>query len=138
MGSILGENSVKVDVDTKLYPLDVIYSAAYVFLDRAYILLDGNPEGRVIVELRPKEEMDLDKLGNEFNNELLSYAFHKSQLEGTGDVRKIILQRALLTYETPSQDSFDENNSVISEEISGDPEKIVIWEESEEKLPWEN
>ena len=59
MDFILLKDSVKVSVDTKIYPLDVIYSSAYVFLDKAYILLDGNPEEVVVVELRPKEEMDL-------------------------------------------------------------------------------
>jgi His-Xaa-Ser system protein HxsD len=135
MGLILGEDSVKVEVDTSLYPLDVIYSAAYVFLDRAYVLLDGDPKGKVIVELRPKLEGSLEELGNSFYNELLSYAFHKSQLNDSDDVRKILLQRALLTYHTPDS-SFESNESSISEEISGDPEEVLIWEE-EDKLPWE-
>ena len=52
-------------------------------------------------------------------------------------MRKILLQRALLTYSHSSDDSFNQNESVISEEISGDPCEIVIWEEPAEKLPWE-
>ena len=87
------DGCVLISVDPKIYPLDVIYSAAYVFLDKTYVLIRGNPKKEIIVELKPKEEYDLiiardiklkpkekhsmgvilEQFGREFNNELLNY-----------------------------------------------------------------
>ena len=46
-------------LDKSLYPLDVIYGAAYVFIDRAYILLGRDGEN-ITVELACKDE-DIDE-----------------------------------------------------------------------------
>ena len=36
------ENQVKLYLNTKVYSLDSIYAAAYVFIDRCYVYLDEN------------------------------------------------------------------------------------------------
>jgi His-Xaa-Ser system protein HxsD len=125
------EGSICVAINPKIYPLDVIYSAAYVFLDRAYILIDGSPEKEVIIELRLKEERkdlhNLEKIGNEFNNELLNYAFYKKQSEKNAPIRQAIMQRALLTSE------FSEGAG--SADLIEDPEGIAVpWEEKYGKV----
>lgn len=126
------DNSVMVSVDTGIYPLDVIYSASYVFIDKAYVLLDGDPKKTVIIRLIPKEDCDLKKLGLEFSNELLNYSLYKKQSEKNAAVREAIIQRALLTAEfapeTPPADvpEFKESDADFIE----DPEGIAIpWEE---------
>ena len=70
-----------LSINPKIYPLDVVYSAAYTLLDQAYIVLDGDPEDEIIAEIRPKRNMELKKLGNDFNNELINYAVYKKQSE---------------------------------------------------------
>ena len=75
------DNCVSVSINPSIYPLDVIYSAAYVFLDRAYVFIDGDPQKNVVVELKPKDgKTDLETLGRELNNELLNYAVYKKQV----------------------------------------------------------
>lgn len=128
------DNFVSIEINPAIYPLDVVYSAAYVFLDRVYIRLDGNPDEKIIVELRPRDGYSLGQLKNEFNNELLNYAFHKSQIENSGDIRKILMQRALLIPETRKV----EQDDLLNEEFSGDPNEIFSLEDtSEDKIPWE-
>jgi His-Xaa-Ser system protein HxsD len=120
------ENKVEVAVNTRIYPLDVIYTAAYSFLDRAYILLDGNPESIITIELIPKSKnSDLDILSKEFCNELLNYSFYKSQATKNASIRETIMQRALLTTEIPGEDvNINESQSIE------DPEGIAVpWEE---------
>ena len=90
------ENSVSVEIDTAVYSLDIIYSACYVFLDRAYILIDSNNK-KIEIEMVPKKGADLKGIGPEFNNELLNYAYYKMMSRKNSDLRKIILQRALIT-----------------------------------------
>jgi len=70
-------NLCLVSINPKLYSLDVIYSVAYVLIDRAYVSLDGDVKKKVMVELKPKKKYDLEKLGNEFKKELLNYLQYK-------------------------------------------------------------
>jgi His-Xaa-Ser system protein HxsD len=92
-------NLVVITVNPKLYALDVIYSAAYVFLDRCYVLLNGEPETNIIIELKPKNEENVEKLGREFMNELLNYSAYKTRAEKTKNIRETIIKKALLTNE---------------------------------------
>jgi His-Xaa-Ser system protein HxsD len=65
-----------VSLDIGLYPRDVLYAAAYVFLDRAYVLLDRDGP-RFLVHLRGKQPLDettLRAMAGEFENELLAQA----------------------------------------------------------------
>jgi His-Xaa-Ser system protein HxsD len=73
-----------------LYPMDAIYGASYVFIDSAYVLLDKDDDGNVLVHLQYKEGADqnLDDLAGTFANEALAQVLrgrlmreHKSRLE---------------------------------------------------------
>ena len=68
--------SLTLSLDVGLYPRDVLYAAAYVFLDRAYVLLD-RVESRFVLHLRAKRPLDeaaLQAMAGEFENELLAQA----------------------------------------------------------------
>jgi His-Xaa-Ser system protein HxsD len=69
-------STMTVSLDIGLYPRDVLYAAAYVFLDRAYVLLDRDGP-RFFVHLRGKQPLDeptLRAMAGEFENELLAQA----------------------------------------------------------------
>ena len=69
-------STMRLSLDSGLYPRDVLYAAAYVFLDRAYVLLD-KAGARYVVHLRGKEAIDepsLRAMAGEFENELLAQA----------------------------------------------------------------
>ncbi|MBT3463551.1 hypothetical protein HN451_01075, partial [archaeon] len=89
---------IVVSVNPKIYPLSVIYSAAYVFLEKAYVILDGNPDEEILVELRYMEEnKDIEKLGRDFNNELINYAVFQYNSEQSKTVKEEIIKKALST-----------------------------------------
>jgi His-Xaa-Ser system protein HxsD len=91
-------NFLTISVNSKIYPLEIIYSASYVFLDRAYILIDGNPQGKIFIQMKPKSKTEnLENLGNDFNNELLNYAVYVVQAVRNQPLRKAIIERALVT-----------------------------------------
>jgi len=104
-------NSVVISVNPKIFPLEVIYSAAYVFLDKAYVMMDGNPQENIAVQLKAKDNgEDLQSLALEFNNELVSYAVYVVQAARTSEIRKAIVQRALATieeYDIKLEDEFE-------------------------------
>ncbi|MCK4521741.1 MAG: His-Xaa-Ser system protein HxsD [Nanoarchaeota archaeon] len=129
------DGCVVLSINPKVYPLEVIYSAAYVFLDRAYILLDGDPKKEIFIELKPKNKENLEKLGREFNNELINYADYRERAKQTKKIREILLQRALITND-PCILKNDERLDDTTEELEDgkdyldDPEGIAIpWEE---------
>ena len=72
-------STMTLSLDIGLYPRDVLYAAAYVFLDRAYVLLDRIGP-RFLVHLRGKQALDeatLRALAGEFENELLAQALRR-------------------------------------------------------------
>lgn len=73
------KNFLIVSVNPKIYSLDVVYSAAKGFLDKAYLVIDGDPKNEIIVEIKPKKKAsDLETLGRDFNNELIRFAADKA------------------------------------------------------------
>jgi len=125
------ENKVLISINPSIYPLDVIYSASYVFLDKNYVFLDGDIKKRILVELKPKEKYDLKKLGGEFNNELLKYADYKKRSEQTKQVREMIIQRALFTNDPSIINEVNQEEKIdLDDKEFEDPEGIAIpWEE---------
>lgn len=90
------KNSVIVSVNPKIFPLNVIFSAAYAFMDKAYIIIDGDPNEEILVQLKSKEENPrLDKLGREFNNELINYSFFLEEWKKNKNLRDMIFDKIL-------------------------------------------
>jgi His-Xaa-Ser system protein HxsD len=68
--------TLTLSLDVGLYPRDVLYAAAYVFLDRAYVLLDRQ-DSRFVVRFRSKRPLEaatFEAMAGEFENELLAQA----------------------------------------------------------------
>jgi His-Xaa-Ser system protein HxsD len=149
------DDSVVLNINPKVYPIETIYSASYVFLGRAYILLDGDPAEEIIVKLKPKESEEnkgasraiLESLGGEFLNELINYADYKKRAEDTKNIREALLQRALITSDprvleglegsdAGGEDKDDKEFEKLIEELNRDDESLddpqgiaVPWEE---------
>jgi len=118
-------NSVLVSLNPKIYPLEIVYSAAYAFIDRAYVILDGDVSEEILVELRPKASLDPETLGREFNNELVNYAASAVQSLRSQEVRDAIVRRAFLT---------NEGASAPSDDFRNDPKGIAnLWKQPEQK-----
>ena len=117
---------VLVSLNPKIYPLEVVYSAAYTFIDRAYVIFDGNISEEILVELRlKKKDQDLTILGREFNNELVNYAASAVQSFKNQEVRDAIVRRAFLT---------NSGSSKSTDDIVSDPEGIAQpWKQPESK-----
>jgi His-Xaa-Ser system protein HxsD len=109
--------SNEVKINPKIYPLEVIYSATYMLLDKAFIVIDGDPNKEIIIKIKPKNDNKQEDLVNELNNELINYSVYKTQSEKNKDIRQTLIQRALLT-------------NGFEDDTIDDPEGIAIpWEE---------
>jgi len=126
---------VAVSVNPKIYPLDIVYSASYVFLDRAFVTLDGDPLVEISVQLRYKEgKGDVEALGRDFNNELLKYAVYKMHSEQSKGIRDSIVARALQTNNGDEDCGCSDNDDTeedSDEDYLDDPLGIAKpWEET--------
>lgn len=127
------KSKIVISVNPRLYPLGAIYGAAYVFLDRAYLFLDGNPKSQVIVSLKGKQKLTTEQLkglAGEFYNELLNCALRDKISQNNQKIREFIIARALF-----SAQGFPE------EKIKKGPEKPKKEEWQKDTLgialPWE-
>ena len=118
------KNFIIISINPKLYPLSVIYSAAYALLDKAHAIVDGDPTTEILVELRPKEEdQDLKELGYLFNDELINYAVYTIQADRNKELRELIMNNALAGNLSKNPES----NSIPWQEkkdVHNDPEDI--------------
>jgi His-Xaa-Ser system protein HxsD len=94
-------------VNQKVYPLEVIYSTAYIYLDRCYVLLDKADKERVSVRLKARPDCTAEEFAavtGEFENELLNQAFRRKVSRRTESLRDAIVHRALFSAMPESLD----------------------------------
>jgi len=107
---------ITIYINPNIFPLEVVYSAAYVLMNDAYVILDGDPKKKILVQLKPKTpKKNLEKLALEFNNELINYAVYAVQAAKTQEIRKAIVERALMTNTLP-EDEYSEDMKISKEE----------------------
>jgi His-Xaa-Ser system protein HxsD len=127
-----------VSVNPKLYTLDIIYSAAYALLDKVYVVLEGDPNEEILVELRSKTRgLDLEELGRDFNNELINFTVFKHQSESNREIKEAIVKKSLETNSEEycsscrKEETNDDSGKSDEETYLDDPLGIAKpWEES--------
>ncbi len=134
---LINGDHILITVNPKIYSLDVVQSAAYILMDRAHVIIDGDPKEKILVELKPTNNKEnLEKLGRDFNNELLNYAVYKIQAERTKNIREMIVKRALLTNLGEQTDSLlkqEKGEIPLEDEEAGECD--VQLEDENIKLP---
>lgn len=124
---------VSFTVPESLIPLDAVYGAAYLFVDRCWVFLTRPGDAEVGVHLKPKPdgEADLDALAGEFANELLNQSLRVRIGESTASLREYYMARAFFT--TPVQSSIDALLAELdAEELEDDDLEISVpWEDGD-------
>ncbi|NUO48804.1 MAG: hypothetical protein HOV80_08110 [Polyangiaceae bacterium] len=87
--------SVTIELDADLYPLDAVYQAAYTLLDRAWIFLEPTPSG-VLARVRSKREGVSDAAAaGQLGNEALTQAYRLSLARDRRRVIEALATRAV-------------------------------------------
>ena len=110
-------STLTLSLDVGLYPRDVLYAAAYVFLDRAYVLLDRDA-ARFLVHLRgkqPLEEATLRAMAGEFENELLAQALRLRVVKANQKVIEDITSLAIFGAAENRGDRREDSTSAAAE-----------------------
>lgn len=136
----LDEKRAILDVDASLYPLEAVYGAAYVFIDRCYVLLDRPSPTQLRVILTPKELGDdaaesLRAAVGELANELVSAAWrHQITQENRAQIESVTMQAIAGAMGPPSLDDLESFD--FTEDSFEDPLGIAMtWEEKYAKKP---
>jgi His-Xaa-Ser system protein HxsD len=132
LGYALGSDHISLQVDETVYPLEALYGACYLFLDKCFVYLSRSDSGTVNVRLTARESASadqLDRLAGEFGNELLSQVTRLRLSQSTARIREYYTAAALRAATTaPSID--DLLAELDSEELGEDPLEIMVpWEE---------
>jgi His-Xaa-Ser system protein HxsD len=92
------DSAASFDVDTRIYSMDAVLGTAYVFINRAYVLLDQPGTNRIRVQLSGKTSLPADAvtaLCGDFLNELLGQVLRERTSKRYGKLREALLARAL-------------------------------------------
>ncbi len=123
-----------VDLPAKMYPLETVYGAAFLFLDRAYIRLEEGPGKAVRVLLKSQDDTDekgLEDLAGTFCNELVNQAIRTEVSKSNQKLREYIVAKALFSAEDSEDDFMDLlGDDDADTEMVDDPLGIATpWEE---------
>lgn len=134
----LDEMRAIVDVEAGLYPVEALYGAAYVFIDRCYVFLDRPAPDKLRVILTPKQlgedaEADLRAAVGELANELVSAAWrHQITQENRAQIESVTMQAIAGAMGPPSLDDLEDFD--FTDEAFEDPLGIAMsWEEKYSK-----
>ena len=135
------KNHAVISLDPNIFPLDVVYSASYLMLEKATINVSDSKK-EITVELRPiKKEKSIEEIGREFNNELVNLAYYKIQTERKKNLKDSSVHTVDIindTLETSFEDEvfskIEENLMELEQNSLEDPLGISKhWEDSETK-----
>lgn len=103
-------------LNPKLYSLEAIYGAAYVFLDKAYIYLDGSPKSKIKITLKAKKGLKESKnLKEEFLNELLNFSLRDQVSKNNKKIRERIVGTVLSIASSPLEKNETEEDLMFKE-----------------------
>lgn len=130
----LDEKRAIVDLEAGLYPVEALYGAAYVFIDRCYVFLDRPEAGKLRVVLTPKQLGDdaaeeLRTMVGELANELVSASWrHQITQENRAQIESVTMQAIAGAMGPPTLDDLEDFD--FTDEAFEDPLGIAMsWEE---------
>lgn len=88
------------EIDERIYPLEAVQNAVYVFTDRAFVAIEPAGTGRLKVVMTPKPAVAASVAGTlkgEFDNELVHQALRLRVSEANRKIREFIVTKALVS-----------------------------------------
>lgn len=93
------ENKLLLKLSKKVYEKDAVFSAAYKFTDKCTILIEPIGEKHIGVYFEPKKDnsdSNLEKIANEFCNEVLDQQLRLDLEVRYGNIRELTVQHAFV------------------------------------------
>lgn len=87
------------EIDTNFYPLDAVYSVAYILLDRYYLKLRNGGKNTVVMAITTEQKLsksETDDLMRQIEQELINQTLRLKVARENQKLREYILGKALL------------------------------------------
>jgi hypothetical protein len=140
------EYTYKININPRIYPIDLIYSSASMFLDKAFFFFEGNLDTEITVLIEPKEkETEGENLIKEFFNEVIVQFENSKRYASTKGIRDKFMNQVFevgefsnnLFFDTKTKEMIGSEKHIKEELVSSekksyldDPEGIAVpWEE---------
>ncbi len=125
MAAKINTKTLKFTLDNKVYPLEVVCAASYMFIDRAYVSLDTEGTNKIKITLKRKTKTTNRQwagVKDEFSRVLSYNASRITIAKKNKKIRESIIGRALF--------SADDDQETDSSDYLDDPLGIAVpWEE---------
>ena len=124
-----------ININPKLFPLSVAYSAAYTLLEKAYITFDGDPEEEIKVKISFREESEntkknLEKISKEFHNNLINENANRLDSNKKEYLRALLLKKSFTEINLEAlEESVGKDKEIQEANESGQEEEPVFTEE---------
>ena len=139
---------LEILVNSKVYPLDAVLSAAYAFIDKGYFLIDkqGKEYFKVTVAGKPGQgDEALKEIAGNFENQLISEALRARLAKRTAKIRDTIVGAALAyamerpqEEEEPIEDELEDLPPEVLEVLKGeDDDQDFLEDPLNIAVPWE-
>lgn len=90
-----GDGCIRLTIDARLYPDDIVFRTCYLFTDRCYLFVSETGNHELAVEVRPKTAMsDVGSLAGDFGNELIDQKVRSDLSKETAVLRQLIVTQA--------------------------------------------
>lgn len=96
---------IAFDLDEKLYPLEAVQNAIYIFTDRAYVRVERSEPERLKVVMTVKADAAPSVPGalkGEFDNELIHQVLRQRISDSNQKIREFIVTKALISAQPSS------------------------------------
>lgn len=130
------QNNKVIKLNPQFYPPEVVYSASYVLLEKAYFWFDGDPRREMQVSIIPKEGYKADEISKEFNEELINYLEYRNNYERNKDIRYIILQKAIETAQRTTPPTSEEEKENTNEDELEEIDEEDLFDSADEDLSY--
>ena len=133
IGYTIEEDVLSFSIDESIFPLDAIFGAAYLFVDRCFLFFSRSGDKSLLVHVKKKSEKgpSLEELVGEFGNELLNEVLRFRLAQSTSKIREYYMARAFMSH--PAQSSIDSLLAELdAEELEEDDLEISVpWEQGD-------
>lgn len=99
------QSEIAFDLDEKIYPLEAVQNAIYIFTDRAYVRVERPEPERLKVVMTVKAEAAPSvrvALKGEFDNELIHQVLRQRISDSNQKIREFIVTKALISAQPSS------------------------------------
>ena len=126
-----GPRQVSFVLDESVYASDAVYGTAYLFIDRCFVFLTRESDGRLGVRLRTRGEATEDQLvelAGEFANELLNQTLRHRIATSTARIREYYMARA---FHSAGSSTLDQLLAELDDEELAEDDLEVPWESAD-------